>query len=183
MWGNHANFSKANTQMTIDGWLKPVGTRRSFQRLLSNNKWFPFLRGLKFLFIYFRKRGRWGEKEGEKYWCVRETSISCLLHMPHLGTRPTPQAHALTRNWSSDLWLCRTMLNPLSHASQGNKWFQSIKFGDDLLWSESLPLASGSEDPAVEPRLLQLHNVPTPQMVCWLKKTHTYWHIEDLPQA
>ena len=30
----------------------------------------------------FRKRGREGEREGEKYQCERETSISCLLYAP-----------------------------------------------------------------------------------------------------
>ena len=36
---------------------------------------------LKILFIIFRERGRDGERVGEKYWCVRESLIGCLLHM------------------------------------------------------------------------------------------------------
>ena len=37
------------------------------------------------LFIYLFWRGRkHGEREGEKHWCARETSIGCLLHAPRV---------------------------------------------------------------------------------------------------
>ena len=53
------------------------------------------------LFI-FRERGREGEREGEKHWCVRETSIGCLSRAPNQAPGPQP----------------RLALNPLSHTSQ-----------------------------------------------------------------
>ena len=37
-------------------------------------------------FIYlFLDRGREGEREGEKHWCARDTSTSCLSHGPNWG--------------------------------------------------------------------------------------------------
>ena len=45
----------------------------------------------KILFIYFLERGGGREKE-------RETSSSCLLDTPQLGTEPATQAFALTGN-------------------------------------------------------------------------------------
>ena len=54
---------------------------------------------LRILFIYFRERGR----EGEKHWCERETLFSHLSHMHQLGTRLETQACALTRNWTNNL--------------------------------------------------------------------------------
>ena len=40
---------------------------------------------LRFYLFMFRERGRKGEREGEKHWYVRGTSISCLSCLPHLG--------------------------------------------------------------------------------------------------
>ena len=60
--------------------------------------------------------GREGEREGEKY------EISRLSYTPQPGTEPATQACALTRNWTGDLSLCRTMPNHLSHTCQGNKF-------------------------------------------------------------
>ena len=65
----------------------------------------------KILFI-FRGRGRERERG-------RETLIGCLLHTPQLGTGPATQACALTGNRTSDLLLCGTVLNQLSHTGQG----------------------------------------------------------------
>ena len=39
----------------------------------------------KVILCIFRERGRAGEREGEKHGCVRETSISCLSHVPPTG--------------------------------------------------------------------------------------------------
>ena len=39
-------------------------------------------------YLFFRKRGRKGEIEGEKYWCARETSINCPSHASHWGPGP-----------------------------------------------------------------------------------------------
>ena len=43
-----------------------------------------------YLFI-FRERGREGEREGEKHWCVRDTSIGCLSNAPSWGPGPQPR--------------------------------------------------------------------------------------------
>ena len=48
--------------------------------------------------LFFRERGRDGEREGEKHQCVREILIDCLAHAPQPGTAPTTQACALSRN-------------------------------------------------------------------------------------
>ena len=37
------------------------------------------------ILIIFRKKEREGEREGQKHWCARETSIGCLLHNPDHG--------------------------------------------------------------------------------------------------
>ena len=44
----------------------------------------------KMLFI-FREREREGEREGEKHWCVRDTSIGCLLHATYWGPGLQPR--------------------------------------------------------------------------------------------
>ena len=60
--------------------------------------------------------------------CVRKISVSCLSHLPQLGDWATTQACVLTRNWTSDLLLCGTTFNQLSHTGQGSKSsFNSIK--------------------------------------------------------
>ena len=43
-----------------------------------------------YLFI-FREMGRQGEREGEKHWCARDTSISCLSHAPNWGPGLQPR--------------------------------------------------------------------------------------------
>ena len=50
----------------------------------------------------FTEKGREGERAGEKHQCVRETFISGLPYTSQLGTKPATQAHALTRNLTSD---------------------------------------------------------------------------------
>ena len=68
-----------------------------------------------FLFS-FRQRGREGEREEKKYQCV---VASCT---PHNGEPdPTTQACALTGNQTGNPLVCRLVLNPLSHTSQGHK--------------------------------------------------------------
>ena len=66
---------------------------------------------MKILFIF---RGVRREKE-------RERNIRMWLPLvgPLLGTWPATQACALTGNRTSDLLVCRWVLNPLSHTSQG----------------------------------------------------------------
>ena len=46
---------------------------------------------------YLGDRGKEGEREGEKQWYERETSIGGLLYMPQPGTEPTAQVRVLTQ--------------------------------------------------------------------------------------
>ena len=59
----------------------------------------------------FLESRREGKREGEKHQCVR-TYIGCLSYVPQLGTKPTTQACALSRNGIGNLSLCRMMTNP-----------------------------------------------------------------------
>ena len=67
-------------------------------------------------FIYWLLE-RWERREKK-----REKNISVWLPLPcpHLGTWPTTQACALTGNRTRDSLVCRPVLNPLSHTSQGS---------------------------------------------------------------
>ena len=47
-----------------------------------------FLSSPEDMLIDFRKRGREGEREGEKRLCERETLIDSLLHVLQLGIEP-----------------------------------------------------------------------------------------------
>ena len=70
-------------------------------------------------FIYlFLERGEGKEKERE-----RNINVWLPLTCPLLGTWPATQACALTGNQTSDPLVHRLVLNPLSFASQGRKWF------------------------------------------------------------
>ena len=91
----------------------------------SKPRYFCFLKGLlcplfkKLDFIYlFLERGEKREKE-------RENDIHWLpLSCPQLGTWPTTQSCALTGNQTSTLLVCRLVLNPLSHTSQGPRFYK-----------------------------------------------------------
>ena len=48
-------------------------------------------------FLFFRKEGR----KGEKHWCVREASISCLWHVPAARGRMQPRHVPLLGNESA----------------------------------------------------------------------------------
>ena len=72
-----------------------------------------------YLFI-FRERGREGERQGDKHQWL---PLAC----PLLGTWSTTQACALTENRTSNPFVHRTVLNLLSHTSQGSTGFCSQK--------------------------------------------------------
>ena len=55
--------------------------------------------------------------------CERDIDRSVASHMPHLGTWPATQTCALSGNQTSDLWIYRLVLSPLSHTSQGSVSF------------------------------------------------------------
>ena len=68
-------------------------------------------------YLFFRERRKEREKEGETVMCER--NIDWLPpKRPHLGTWPTSQACALTRNRTGDPSVSRPVFNPLNHASQ-----------------------------------------------------------------
>ena len=82
---------------------------------------------LKILFIYFREKGREGEREGNiNVW------LPCAC--PLLGTWPTTQACALTGNRTGDPLVLRLALNSLSHTSL-----------DDFLYLFMLLLRGGED--------------------------------------
>ena len=78
-----------------------------------------------FLKIYlFLERGGGREKERERNTDVGERYIDPLpLTRPQLGTWPTTQACVLTWNRTSGPLVCRLVLSPLSHPSQGPFFF------------------------------------------------------------
>ena len=51
---------------------------------------FSSLKKIFYLFI-FRERRREGKREGEKHWCMRETSIGCPLLTPNWGSGLQPR--------------------------------------------------------------------------------------------
>ena len=69
------------------------------------------------MYLFFRDRGREEERKGEKQRCERETSISCLLHVPQVGIRLATQACALIENGTSHLF-AGTASSQLSHSGQ-----------------------------------------------------------------
>ena len=79
---------------------------------------------LKRIYLFF-ERGREGER-GEKYQCVREAAISCLLHMPWTGAEPTIQACVLTRNGTGNISSHGMMFNQQSHTSKGSVYVHPI---------------------------------------------------------
>ena len=88
-------------------------------------------------------------KEGGKHQCVRETSNSCFLHSPQPGIEPETQACTLTRNWTGDTLLCRTMPHPVSHTSHfcGLDYIHDfVNIGDECGWSDFCPDPSWSRN-------------------------------------
>ena len=74
-----------------------------------------------FIYLFFRERGREGEREEEKHWCARDTLIRCLLHAP--SQRPGRNPGMCPESQTSDLLVKRPALNPLSHTSQGKDFY------------------------------------------------------------
>ena len=65
------------------------------------------------LFTYFYRERKGGRKR------ERERSTDHLAYVPQPGTWPATQAHALIRNRTGDLLVCRTTPKPLGYTSQG----------------------------------------------------------------
>ena len=85
---------------------------KSMVRVQASGLSFPYLASIFSPLIFLFLEREEGRKKGrETYWLP-------LTHAP-TGDQPTTQVCVLIRNWSSNLLLCRTMLNQLSRASQG----------------------------------------------------------------
>ena len=92
------------------------------------------LRFLKKILFIFKERGRKGEREGEKHWYVRETSIGCLSYTLYLDTEPTTQAYALTRNTTSNLCFLGRCLTNLATLARARIFFLFLWKMPLLLW-------------------------------------------------
>ena len=85
---------------------------------------FSFVIKIFYLFT-FRRRAREGARERERKR-QRNTDVSIdrlPLVWPQMGTWPTTQLCALTRNRTGVLLVHRVAHNPLSHTSQGPRYF------------------------------------------------------------
>ena len=81
---------------------------------------------LRFYFFLFRERGTEEEREGETSMCERNVDRLPLAR-PQPETWPTTQACALTGNRTGDLSVCKPVLDPLSHPSQGSpNYFEAV---------------------------------------------------------
>ena len=69
------------------------------------------------IYLFLQRRERW--EKGRKTSMCEKNINWLLLTCPQLGIWPTTQTCALTGNWTSDLWVCRLALSPLSHTRQG----------------------------------------------------------------
>ena len=79
---------------------------------MLNIFFFFFLKDFIYLFL---ERGEGKKKERE-----RNISVWLCLVCPLMGTWPATQTCVLTGNRASYPLVCRPVLNPLSHTSQGN---------------------------------------------------------------
>ena len=83
---------------------------------------------LRFIYLFLERRGGREREKGETLNCQRNTDWLPLTWL-QLGTWPTTQACALTRNRTGHLLLCWTMPYQLSHTGQGTRCF--------LFWRDS----------------------------------------------
>ena len=78
-------------------------------------------------FIHYLREGKGWTQTGREHRCERETHglVVSQSHRHLQGAEPETQERVLTRNWSGDLSLCRTMFNQPSHVGQGQNCFLS----------------------------------------------------------
>ena len=103
-------------------WRGKGGLFKEKEQPVTAQRWkgrgyFFFLFKIFYLFVFREsvKRGR-----ETSTW---ETSKHCLSYAPWLGTEPTTQACAVTRNQTCNLSLCRMTPNQLSHTGQGGRGY------------------------------------------------------------
>ena len=80
--------------------------------LLLPKRLSPFF--LRFYLFTFRERGRVGERKEEKHQYVRDTRTPATAYL----ARNPGMWRALTGNRTSNVLVCRSAPNPLSHPSQ-----------------------------------------------------------------
>ena len=73
---------------------------------------------LKFFILFLGRREK-REKERERNLHAWEKPIGCLLHIPHLGTRPATQACALTGIEPATFLFAGWQISKLSHTRSG----------------------------------------------------------------
>ena len=102
-----------------------------------------------YIFIFFKLKILFIQREGKgRRKRGRETSMCGCLLCPPLGTWPVTKACALTGDRTSNPLVCRLMLNPQSHTSQGSFYFFTpcdVVSLELLSASWTLPLSPGSQ--------------------------------------
>ena len=94
-------------------------------RVLCWNFYFFSLKKNIYLFL--------GRREGWEKRRETNTNMWVPLKRPLPGTCPATQACALTGNQTSDPLVCRLVLNPLSHTSQGVCWkFSTLQYPHEV---------------------------------------------------
>ena len=108
------------------GWGSSLGKNGREPRVLQGQE---KLRPKAREFVEGLSRQETGLKEMLAGWKVSVLNIGIFkfivwlpLSRPLLGTWPTTQARALTRNQTGDSLVCRPALDPLSHTSWGKNW-------------------------------------------------------------
>ena len=105
------------------------------------------------LFLFFREKGKEGEREGEKHQNERETLISCLLHTPLPGSNWKPRhvpwpgielgtfhfAELHPTNWATPVragqFRCRLTLALFINPTRRVACFQELEH--DLRWCQT----------------------------------------------
>ena len=102
-----------------------VPTLHLWNKSLNRGVWYFFYKD----FIYFlRGKKKGGRKRGnETSMCVR-TLIACLLYVPYPRMDPTTLVCVLTRNWTSNLFLCGTTSSQMNHIGQGWSFWCIARF-------------------------------------------------------
>ena len=77
-------------------------------------------------FIYFERKGREGEREGEKHWCATETSINCLSHSPNRGPGPQPRHVPWLRIKLAVFWFAGQ--SSIHWATPATEWFKHFTY-------------------------------------------------------
>ena len=84
--------------------------------------WFLFFKDFIYLFLERRE----GEREEEKLWCMRETSIGYLSHVSHAGDQACNPGMCHDQELNSSPFALQDNAQ-LSHIGQGSLWFLNLQ--------------------------------------------------------